>query len=277
MSKYGEFDVYTQNSGWITIEVGDPSVMDYVPIEVYTQNNGWGAFNLVDPAEADTPFEVYTAAGWKGIKKKIYTLIDSMEDGDMAEYTDNNNVFNAQTETFAEHGSYVAHFSAGSGSNSACVSLEGNGLNYYPSRGDKMTQMVRLGADVNGAGIQFGAQEDRNTFPQGYRATVNHTNDGAIKIVHQDPPGTSGGTYTVASSTIDTTGLADSNLEFVVEWGSPTITATLYDSAGSQVGQASGDDSDFDSGGFGFTGSVDSNTGSDQHVYYDFARKTGTA
>lgn len=200
-----------------------------------------------------------------------YQLVDSIEDGDIAEYQDNNNVFAAlQDSTLATDGDWVLEFNTGSGGNSACASL--TGLDNYPSRGDNILANIQVAAVENGGGIQFALQDDQNTFPQGYRVAINYQNNSDLEIVHQDPPGTFGGTYDVARTPIDMSGLANEPLELEVEFRSPTLTARAYDSGGGFLGETGDDDSDFDSGGFGWVGSIDTTLGEDQYVHQDFAR-----
>lgn len=67
----GEVDIRTPD-GWITVKVVDPtdSRVQYRMVEVKTPD-GWGCLPVVDPADADTPLEVNTPNGWKGIRKSL--------------------------------------------------------------------------------------------------------------------------------------------------------------------------------------------------------------
>lgn len=270
MTKLGTLELETPN-GWLEVEVGDPDELAYTPIEVFTPN-GWGALHLVDPAEADTPLEVYTPQGWKGVLQHVYRIIDSAEDGDIDEYTNFNNDFAAvQNATYAAHGDWSIEYASGQGAVDGCVSL--SGLPNYPSRGDRIKTNLYSLSEANGGGFQFACQEDRNAFPQGYRVSVNNENNGKLEVVYQDP--STNTTNTLGSDPIDMTGHADEELELTIDWGSPTITATLHDSGGAQMGQAAGDDSEFDSGGVGWAASVDASLAENQFVYQDFGRVVG--
>lgn len=274
MSKRGVLELQTP-SGFIEVEVGDPAVLPYTPIEVLTPS-GWAAPRVVDPSEADTPLEVKTASGWKGIARRVFRLIDSFEDHDMGEYHSVSASFSIVHDIDkATHKEHALQSNFGTGGNDACWSS--TGLSNYPSRGDTFKSNHRIHHPANGAGVQFGCEGDgSNIYPDGYSARINHGNSGKFQLVHQDPNGGQGGEYVIDEALIDTSAFNNAeHLEIEVSFGSPTITATLYDTTGSQVTTISGDDSDFTGSGFGWISTIDASTGSDQYVWHDFGRITG--
>lgn len=197
-----------------------------------------------------------------------HKLIDSFERGDISPYTDQVGTFQAvENTTYAAHGSWVLEYNSAQGGSAGVVSL--SGLPRYPTRGDTIRAFGYMLGEANGGGVQFACQEDRNTFPQGYRVSYNLANSGALEVVYQNPA--DGTTQTLGSDPIDLTGHADELLELRVEWGSPTITGRLYGAGGTLLGEATGDDSSWDSGGFGWAASTDEPQAADQYVYQDFA------
>lgn len=275
MSKRGVLEIETPN-GFIEVEVGDPSVLEYTPIEVQTPN-GWASPRLVDPANADTPLEVKTASGWKGIAQRVFRLIDSFEDHDIDEYyTSSSNWSIVHDTNKATHGQHALESSFGQGGSDALWSDSGMGLDHYPQRGDTFKTNHRLQSDANGCGHQFGCSGDgSNIYPDGYSARVNFKNNGEFRLIHQDPDGGNGGEYTIASTTIDTSNLLNTeHIEIETHFGDPTITSTLYDTIGSEVAQISGDDSDYYGEGFGWITSIDASLADEQYLWHDFARIT---
>lgn len=273
MSKRGVLELQTPN-GFIEIEIGDPAVLPYSPIEVPTPS-GWAAPRLTDPADADTPLEVLTASGWKGIARRVFRLIDSFEDHDVDEYyTSSTNWTVVHDANKATHGEHAVESNFGAGGNDAMWS--DSGLDHYPTRGDTFKTNHRLQSDSNGAGQQYGCSGDgSNIFPDGYSTRLNFGNNGEFKIIHQNPGGGSGGEYTVATTAIDTTSyLNTEHVEIETTFGSPTITSTLYDTNGNSLATVSGDDSDWQGTGFGWITTIDAATSSDQYVWHDFARIT---
>lgn len=273
MSKRGILELQTP-SGWIEVEVGDPGVLPYSPIEVPTPS-GWAAPRLVDPADADTPLEVQTASGWKGIARRVFRLVDSFEDHDVAEYYTSSTNWNVVHDTNkATHGQHALESNFGAGGNDAMWS--DSGLSHYPSRGDTFKTNHRLQSNNNGVGVQFGCSgTGSNIFPNGYSVRLNFGNNGQFKIIHQNPGGGSGGEYTVASTPIDTASyLNTEHVEIETTFGSPTITSVLYDTNGNQIASVSGDDADWQGTGFGWISTIDATKTSNQYVWHDFARIT---
>lgn len=270
MSKRGTLELQTP-SGWIEIEVGDPSVLEYVPVETYTPS-GWAAPRLVDPTDADTPIEIYTQSGWQGIARRVFRMVDSFEDNNLNEYYTFSSAWSTVADaTYSSHGDYALHFTAGTGANGAIWS--DSGLTNYPHRGDTFRTNHYILSVENGTGVQYGASGDgSDSFPNGYSTRLNFGNNGKLKIVHQNPGGGSGGEYTVASTTVDISGLANELLEIETSFGSQTITSTLFDATGTQIAQVSGDDSDWSGSGFGWVGTIGASLADEQHIYSDFAR-----
>lgn len=79
---YGTIEIRTPD-GWIEVNVVDPtdSRLDYPVLEANT-GDGWGCLPVVDASEADTPLEVKTADGWKGIRRQLPTSTGGGDGGD---------------------------------------------------------------------------------------------------------------------------------------------------------------------------------------------------
>lgn len=269
----GELNLYTA-SGWITIDLGDPADLSYTPVEIRTPN-GWAAPRVVDPADADSPLELYTASGWKGIARRLRQTIDSFEDNDLSEWEQHDGDFttlhagNAGRDEPAKHGDYICKFGGdiGVGNNDGISST--SGLPRYPSRGDTTGVFVNPN-DLHDAYYHVGVQETRNKFPHSYSARANGDGGGSptFELWYEDP--SEGVSDVLASTSFDTTDWQNSNSEIRIDWGDPTITATCLDSNGTVRAQVSADDTRLDSGGVGIGGVSQTQSSTHTSVWFDW-------
>lgn len=188
-------------------------------------------------------------------------MVDSAEDGDLAEYTNNGGDFAAvNVGSAARHGDWVIEYSTGggAGANDSAISL--SGLDRYPARGDVFGGYVYPAEDAHWARLYFGVQEDRNTFPHGYFVEADGINN-ELTLEHRNPSDTSQNVV-IDSVAVDLTGWSDQWNEWQVDWASPTISATFYDDAGNAwARELSGDHTHDDTGGVGCA--AETGTGSD--------------
>lgn len=190
------------------------------------------------------------------------TLIDSIEDGDMAEYTMYATNFAASTAK-AVDGSYSARVELDA-SNPRAYST--SGLNAYPVAGDTFrwhTQSEAIGS--SNLGFEFGLQNAADGSSDRYSARFRgRSGDMALIKV-------SGGSATTLASAAQS---YTSNIwyEGEVAWGTDgTITFTAFDDTGAQINQISATDTTFTSGGIGWVASSGTND-STTYTYHDYAR-----
>lgn len=195
-------------------------------------------------------------------------IIDSLEDQSLSEYDD------VDKGKFSVVNSPTAHenYALRCASNGASIkSLPGDGLNYYPQRGDKFKLHIRLGTEYSGAEMWFGAQNYDTTGP-GYSVGMRHrassTDSTAERGVFLQ---TYGGTGVNKTATFSTQ--ADTYYTVEVRWGFPTISASVYHD-GDFIESIQLDDSQWDSGGVGFDTSQSESPGP-WEMYWDGVRKTG--
>lgn len=148
MPVIGQLDLYTQSDGWITIDIQSrPIEVEYPVLDVFTQGQ-WGQLPVVDIADANTPLEIYTNSGWKGIRRKAFQEVDFFEDNDISEYRYPGG-FSTVTSRVSR-GNYALR---GSGDKSL-LSLPGDGLPYYPQEGDTIKFDINV-TNTNGP-VTFG-------------------------------------------------------------------------------------------------------------------------
>lgn len=200
---------------------------------------------------------------------KATQLVDSAEDGDILEYADNvGNWRAADYGTTAYDGSWVLeHYTSGGvGSNSAIVSMPGDGLPRYPERGNTLGGYVRLDEALNYAGLIFFAQENRNTFPSSYRFSVRgEQND--LRLIYED---VQNDVFEVLDSTsVDVSGMGSDWLLMRVDTGDHGLIGDLYN-GGQQLAQVSSGDLRYDSGGIGVWAERRVGSSSTAYTAHDF-------
>lgn len=211
-----------------------------------------------------------------------YQLIDSFEDGDLAEYTDyedagGTSAFNVLTnenvqaepingEYFATLNDYTSYPKA----------ISTSGLGAYPSQGDEWSVWVSASAHVGSAdanadqGIYFGAQDLDNNYYINIR-----WHDDLIRLYEKDA-----GTAT-GINTAQNIGLSGGKwYKCVVRWDDGStfggvagdITFRIEDAAGNEVASISGNSTLYTSGGFGLYGAANGS----ERLYWDYATISGT-
>lgn len=229
----------------------------------YTSPNTDVTFDTVELIDKDTLLD--------DSPRVARDTIDSFEDGDMAEYTTYsgaNGVFDPTTSPNAVDGDYVCEIrnsSDGSGAIDVVNSL--SGLPVYPSRGDTFGCYVSTKFSSTKASVAWAAQEDRNFYPNGYHVWVDGRDD-TMELVKFDQ---NHNRSTLASASFDPTAWDNGEMCWLeIGFGSPTITATLYDSNDNRIQQISGDDTQWDTGGLGFGMEKGTSSSTTSEVYFDW-------
>lgn len=267
----------------LTFEEGEPITVGAHGEHDYVFEEG---VEVTDSGVSTLVFESGTGLGEEEV------IIDDWERGNISPYTigpstgDEN--FNASTNTVFE-GTYALNsFDA---NNAGIVSLPGDGLNYYPVRGDLIEVYFYLNNDFEAA--EFGVASQN--YPGSSSNGENHY-EFAVKANGSiaNPPGgihmgkrkngewdngviVDGDPAPLRSGPDAPTG------EWIrgeIQWGDPTLTWTVYTQDGNgeftnEFGSLSFDDTEWDSGGVHWSSSQSSGTGT-TNTYSDYARKIGT-
>ena len=179
-------------------------------------------------------------------------IVDRYEDGDISEYTEYSQAL-ANTNIVYE-GTYALQLSGGNSGNSAANST--SGLPVYPQPGDTFSCRVYIHNGYK-CDFKFGVQSEGTNNPDSYGLELNNNSSEIILYAR-------GGS---SSDSIPVDPPNDEWLKCEVSWGTDgSIIATVYDSAGNQLGQLSINSTLYTSGGIGFSCT---NTGSDETYYYD--------
>lgn len=169
-------------------------------------------------------------------------LIDSFEDQDFAEYTDNGTGNLTTGTTFVTDGTYGMEISRNA-SRDAIVSLQGSGLNYYPQPGDTWRFDYRTNAGDTLFYHGFLMQGTDTSIDQdGFLFTIEPTNN-QLRLWKN----WTSTTLDTAAVTINTA--TDYIAEVDIASSDGTITCTLYDGTGAALGSVSSTDADASSGG----------------------------
>ena len=226
---------------------------------------------LVDSGASEFVFVSGTGIGSSA------TVIDDLERGDLSPYIQYGNQNDAGITTSPTYeGTYAI---AMAGDDNALVSYPGDGLPYYPVRGDVIEYYTWLssGNDM-GVEIDFCVQDHgwyENEY--WYEASLNNfdrsTNPGSVHIGKRK-----GDSWDIGPIRSGDPLPSDTWLRCRIEIGDPTIAVTGYypDGSGGWTAEAtvSMDDTEWSSGGVGWHTSQSGQTGGD--IYADLARKTGT-
>jgi hypothetical protein len=191
------------------------------------------------------------------------TIIDGFEDGDLSEYTDSD-VSVVTTRSY--NGQYALQFTVGGTSGfqefGDALSDEGDGLNYYPDRGDEIVVWHWMDPQSTQCSwFDFFGKPDQSK--DGYRATgtlfANNPDELAFEV---DRIG--------SASTTNITYPRKEWFRVRIDWADPTITVIVEDQQGSELGRVSADDTTYDAGGVGWQlGGTD---GVEAYTDYAFSR-----
>lgn len=191
-------------------------------------------------------------------------IIENFEDSDMSEYSGDIGSFTTQSDiVFA--GQYSVRSNIVTQSSRAITSLEGDGLNYYPERGDTFEVRSYHGGQETNGDLYFavGNHTNGSTIDNGYRLLVSPRQDRIALFVRND---TNISTIDDKSTTIP----SGEWLRWVIDWGdSGDFNINIYDSEDNLLGTVSGNNTDHDSGGIGFRYFDDSGTGA---IHFDEVR-----
>lgn len=175
----------------------------------------------------------------------------------------NSGLSNSQRQqTTVQEGSYALQIDSANGSGQAIGSLETDGLNRYPNRGETWRQWVRTGTSGNERVFAVFGLQDYN-IDNLYHAGINRPG-GDLRITKWES-GSSTTLDSVSQSWSDSTWY-----DVEIQWGiDDSIVCTVYDAGASQVNSVSASDGTFTDGGFGWWQGIAS--GGDT-TYHDFAR-----
>jgi len=199
-----------------------------------------GSIRLGDGSEIA---EVRTGAG-DVVFSSGPTIVDDFEDNDLSEYTKG---FGGFIGGGVSSGVGIINSPVFEGSHALKVSnssglFSTSGLANYPSQGDtfQVRQYIDAGTQQQSI-IAFGVQDANNC----YALAVNNTNS-ALRLFN----------LVSGSATIEFqksfTYPTEEWLKVQVEWSSSNITATVFDSSGTELISGSAQDNTYTSGGIGF-------------------------
>lgn len=206
--------------------------------------------------------------GVYGIRNGVYQdtlqqLIDDFEDGDISEYGSDTGQYATQTSTVKE-GTTALQGDVSSGN--AYHILSTSGLNYYPSQGDTWRLWNRVQSSGDMAANHFGVQSvPTSGLPDNGYMVQTRVAANEIRIYLR-----SSASWTLLASA--SVSLSSATwYEIKVDWATDgTITLTIFDSAGSQLAQASATDTSFSSGGIGW-GAHNANSNASS-IFFDHSR-----
>lgn len=231
---------------------------DNSPLE---DSNGIG-FN----ANGDSAYGAGTDKIWFDYGRIHYTVIENFETGDISEYSGNTGSYSVNSGGI--DGSYYLQTNS---NNTVIKSLPGDGLPYYPSRGDIFEWWAYENGNGNAVETWFGAQDYSGTGG-GYNAAVVTSTGGETQM----RLGTYGGVGDDVTSPRTINGAEKEWLRCRLEWADPKLKFKVYDRDGNLYGEISGEDTQFDSGGIGFDTSWSNNSNSEPYDQrWDYIRKVG--
>lgn len=201
----------------------------------------------------------------------VRTLYESFEDGDLSEYSETTDEYwSALQSSYATDGSWVAAWQGQyNGSNGTAISLSGDGVGWYPQRGDTFGYDGLYRYQTQGRhAFLFGAQThggNRPSYPTAYYLRFNG-NEGTVTLEY-DSYG--GDLEIIANQSVDYTGLADEVFSVEIDWGDPTIQITASTDSRGQFVDMQGDDTRLDSGGFGMGAVKNTHDTTDTRLLWD--------
>lgn len=202
----------------------------------------------------------------RALTQTTITLVDSAEDGDIAEYGGDTGGYSTQTSTVYDQSTAIEGTASSGGYNGISST---SGLPAYPAQGDVLSCRVYLDtangwADNDRMGVMYGTGAETMP-PDGYRIDLDAANDDMILAIWN-----SNGFTSLATANIDVSALTDAWIKLEVDWQSDgTMVFTVYDSSGSSVNSVSATDTTYSSGGVGY---IVDESGSDStpSVYFDY-------
>ena len=221
---------------------------------------------LVDSGASEFVFVSGTGIGSSA------TVIDDFERGDLSPYIQYGNQNAGITTSPTYEGTYAIAMAG-----SPLVSYPGDGLPYYPVRGDVIEYYTWLssGTDMS-VEIDFCVQDHGDNNEYWYEASLKNFDlptPGSVHIGKRK-----GDNFDIGPIRSGDPLPSDTWLRCRIEIGDPTIAVTGYypDGSGGWTAEAtvSMDDTEWSSGGVGWHTSQSGQTGGD--IYADLARKTGT-
>jgi len=193
------------------------------------------------------------------------TVVDSFEDGDIAEYGGQTGAWQVATTPVAD-GTFAVQETFSNGDRSGRSISSTSGLPVYPSQGDTLRFNAQL-SDVDGEiGIMFFTQS-ATSLPDNYAVTFRFF-ESQIALTKRQ----SGNFSKLATATV-TAPPTGEMLEGRVDIGqSGTFTFEAFDSSGNSLGSITGSDGSFMSGGIGVKAFHFDNDASDFTGTVDFIR-----
>lgn len=207
-----------------------------------------------------------------GAQTNVRSICDSFEDESLSEYaatSDMTVVDQGKVPVGSQHGFKLLQSTRTDGKIGAATTT--SGLPHYPSQGDTFKWRVK---EVSESSIiirhPFGLQSNVSPGVQnnpdeenGYHVRLRFDND-SLELAKQD------GSFSVLASDSSMTYSLSTWYEPEVDWATDgTITVTLYDLSGTQLGQVSATDTTYTSGGIGFSSD---DMGSGTETYWEFHR-----
>lgn len=179
-------------------------------------------------------------------------VVDDFEDSDLSEYSFDRGSSSASIVSSPNY----SGSSALKISETATEMISTSGLSNYPSAGDTFSYWVRASGGVEDVNLTYGVQDHDNR----YFVRVDFSNNELILMTYKNA---SFDSLDAASPNLS----QDSWYKVEVDWStSGDHTATIYDSAGTQLEQVNGSDSTWTAGGIGY----DAYPSSSQSVYFDY-------
>lgn len=190
-------------------------------------------------------------------------IIDSMEDGEIAEYGGDSASFSVQTGTVYD-GTYGLKADSAGGGNVVISSTAGLDPSApYTQQGDTFQCHTRTAAEGPIWGLLFGTQSETGVAGiSGYEAFLDDSGNENHAIRRWD-----NGTETILTESAITETASETEWHRVhVDWASDgTITFTYYDSADTQMFQLAATDTTYTSGGVGYR----HNGATGEEAYFD--------
>lgn len=231
-------------------------------------------------AEGDYTFTITTAetsggnpATWGGqaVTHSLQSVqtIDSWEDQDFAQYTDNGDGTNLTTgTTFVTDGSYGMEITR-NGSMDNIISLSGDGLNYYPKPDDtwRFDYQPEAGSTLFYHGFLC---QDYTTQPDGFCFTIEPANSQVRLWKNWTAQGLDSASATINTST-------HYIAEVSIDGSDGTITCRLLDSSETEVALVTATDADAATGGaydtnYGVAWAQNDTNDANGLTYVDYAR-----
>lgn len=190
-----------------------------------------------------------------GVTQTISEVLDSFEDGDIAEYGGDTGDFSVGT-TLVYDGSNALENSSSGGTHSIIATTD-----ITTRQGETYDYRVRSDSGSDRCGLFIGAQDESGASGgSGYSCRVTPGGDD-IRINRRD----NGSITTIANGTLSLN--TGEWYRVIVDWATDgTITITVENDAGTEQGTLSGTDTNYESGGLGWHHQ-------DAGAWRDFARR----